>query len=255
MPGGRSDLGGVSRRFDTALLGIGFLVVWEIASLIIGPGILSPPIETLLRALSLVGTWGLWVQAASTGKTLALAFATVIVAGLAGGCLIGSSRLAAEVVEPVLAPIYAIPKIALYPIILLVFGLSPMATIVFATIHGIFPVMIFTIGGIRKIRPIYRQTAAVLHLPRWRTILYVLVPAALPDIVAGLRIGFATTLFGALIAELFASTGGLGFMLIRATNAHDMTDVMAITILLFVFATAANGLITRLEAHVRHGRD
>lgn len=242
-----------SQRFDTAFVLLGFLIVWEVASLIIGKGILSSPAATLIRAGSLVAGKTLWVQAASTGHTLLLACAIVFGVGLSMGCLVGASRLASDVVEPVLAPMYAIPKIALYPIILLVFGLTPAATIVFAALHGIFPVMIFTIGGIRKIKPIYLQTARVMRLTTRRTIVSILAPAAMPEIVAGLRVGFATTLFGALIAELFASTGGIGFMLIRATDAHNMTDVMAITLLLFVFAIAANGLITWLESRVRHG--
>ncbi len=244
----------IRARLDTAWLILGLLIAWEALSLAIGRGLLVGPIETLLRAGALLFTASLWSQAAATAYTLLLACLLVFVAGLGAGCLIGSSRLASDVVEPMLAPVYAIPKIALYPIILLIFGLSPMATIVFAAIHGIFPVMIFTIGGIRKIRPIYVQAARAMRLSRGQTIRAILVPAAIPEIVTGLRIGFATTLFGALIAELFASTGGLGFMLIRATDAHDMTDVMAITILLFVFAVAANALISRVETHVRHGR-
>lgn len=242
----------IARRGDTALLVLAFLLCWEVVSLAVGGDLLASPIATLRRALALLGTDALWSQAAATLHTLLLACLLVAVLGLCLGCLIGSSRLAAATIEPLLAPLYAIPKIALYPVILLIFGLSPLATIVFAAIHGIFPVMIFTIGGIRKIRPIHIATARVARLTRMQTILSVLLPAALPEIVTGLRIGFATTLFGALIAELFASTGGLGFMLIRATDAHDMTTVMAITVLLFVFAVAVNGAISRLEAHVRH---
>lgn len=242
-----------SHRFDMVYLIVGSLAAWEVTSLLVG-GTLTPPLETLARAGSLVVSKPFWIQAEATAHTLFFACAIVFGGGLAAGSLIGSSRLASDVVEPILTPMYAIPKIALYPIILLIFGLSPLATIVFAAIHGIFPVMIFTIAGLRKIKPIYVHTARVMRLTRFRTIVSVLLPAALPEIVAGLRVGFATTLFGALIAELFASTGGLGFMLIRATDNHNMTDVMAITVLLFVFAILANSLISRLEVHVRHSK-
>ncbi len=158
------------RRLDTALLVLVFLVCWELVAVLVGQDILTPPLTTLQRAVSLLSTEALWRQAASTGRTLLFACAIVLVGGLATGCLIGSSRLASLVVEPLLAPMYAIPKIALYPIILLIFGLSPLATIVFAALHGIFPVLIFTIGGIRKVRPIYLQTARVLRLTPLRRI-------------------------------------------------------------------------------------
>jgi NitT/TauT family transport system permease protein len=80
------------------------------------------------------------------------------------------------------------------------------------------------------------------------------LPAALPEIVTGLRIGFATTLLGTLMGELFASSEGIGFMLIRAMDIHNVPDIMALTLLLFVVATAANMVILAVEERVRsHG--
>ena len=78
----------------------------------------------------------------------------------------------------------------------------------------------------------------------------VLLPAALPEIVTGLRIGFSATLLGTLIGELFASDQGLGFMLIRAMEAHKVLDIMALTLLLFAFAASANALLLVVERRV-----
>jgi NitT/TauT family transport system permease protein len=84
---------------------------------------------------------------------------------------------------------------------------------------------------------------------------HILLPAALPEIVTGLRIGFSTTLLGSLIGELFASSEGLGFMLIRAMDIHNVPDIMALTLLLFLVAAAANTLILAVEKRVHsHGR-
>jgi NitT/TauT family transport system permease protein len=85
------------------------------------------------------------------------------------------------------------------------------------------------------------------RLAQARTILF---PAALPEIVTGLRIGFSTTLLGTLIGELFASNQGLGFMLIRAMDAHNVPDIMALTLLLFLIATGANTIILAIERRV-----
>src|SRR5262249_19410429 len=94
------------------------------------------------------------------------------------------------------------------------------------------------------------QTARVLRLAPVETPRTVLLPAALPEIVTGLRIGFSATLLGTLIGELFASDQGLGFMLIRAMEAHKVLDIIALTLLLFAFAAIANALLLVVQRRV-----
>ena len=91
-----------------------------------------------------------------------------------------------------------------------------------------------------------------MRLPAVGTVMTVMMPAALPEILMGVRIGISLTLLGTLIGELFASTSGLGFALIRATDVHAVADIMAITMLLFVFAASVNGLIQLIEQRMRH---
>jgi NitT/TauT family transport system permease protein len=81
----------------------------------------------------------------------------------------------------------------------------------------------------------------------------VLAPAALPEILSGIRIGIAVTLLGTLIAELFASSSGIGSALIRATELHIVVDIFALTLLLFLFAAALNTAVHWLERRIsRH---
>ena len=77
------------------------------------------------------------------------------------------------------------------------------------------------------------------------------MPATLPEIFTGLRIGFSLTLLGTMLGELFASQRGLGFLLIRAMEAHKVLDIMALTLLLFAFAAAANMLLLAVERRMR----
>jgi NitT/TauT family transport system permease protein len=126
------------------------------------------------------------------------------------------------------------------------------AKIAFGAIHGLFPMAIFTMNGVRNVATVYHKTAAVLGLSRWTTAKTVLVPAALPEIVAGLRLGTANTLLGILIGELFASTSGIGFILIRATESHNVVDIMSLALLIFIAAASMNGLLLLFEKHVRH---
>ena len=93
-----------------------------------------------------------------------------------------------------------------------------------------------------------------MRLSRLDLVRNILLPAALPEIVTGLRIGFSATLLGTLMGELFASSEGLGFLLIRAMDIHNVPDIMALTLLLFLVATAANILILAVERRVHsHG--
>ena len=124
----------------------------------------------------------------------------------------------------------------------------------FGAMHGFFPVALFAIGAIRNIPPVLLRTARVMRLSRLDLVRNILLPAALPEIVTGLRIGFSATLLGTLMGELFASSEGLGFLLIRAMDIHNVPDIMALTLLLFLVATAANILILAVERRVHsHG--
>lgn len=240
------------RNYDALLLLAGFLACWEIVYLFAGSDVVSSPAATVARALSLLRTQNFWRDAVSTG----IAFAYACVIGIAGGLLfglaLGLNRFAGDVADPILGTIYSIPKITLYPIILLVFGLSLAAKVAFGVIHGIFPVAIVTMNAVRNIAPVHRRTAKALRLSPVTAVVTVLAPAAIPEILSGVRIGVAVTLLGILIAELFASSSGIGFALIRATELHDVVDIFALTLLLFLFAVVLNAALHSAEKRLRH---
>ena len=164
--------------------------------------------------------------------------------------MLGAQRTASAVADPMLGALYSIPKITLYPIILLIFGLGISAKVAFGAIHGIFPVMIFVMGAVRNVNPLFVKTARSLNMSRSATIATILLPAALPEILTGLRIGFAAALLGTLVGELFASDAGLGFMLMRSIGNQDIPTVMALTLLIFLAAVAANAALSWLEARL-----
>lgn len=240
------------RICDALLLAVGSLACWEILYLLVGVDVVSSPSATIMRAAALLQTQNFWRDAESTG----IAFAYACLIGVGGGLLfglgLGLNRFAGDVADPILGTVYSIPKITLYPIILLIFGLSPAAKVAFGVMHGIFPVAIFTMNAVRNVAPIHRRTAKALRLSPLATIVTVLAPAAVPEILSGVRIGIAVTLLGILIAELFASSSGIGFALIRATDIHDVVDIFALTLLLFLFAVAINSLLHATERRVRH---
>jgi NitT/TauT family transport system permease protein len=243
-----------SRAADMIALVVGLLLAWQLLSLGVGEHIVSSPATTILRAVELLQSRSFWGHAASTGIAFGLACVIAVIGGVLGGLWLGLRRFAGDVADPILGTLYAIPKITLYPIILLVFGLSLSAKVAFGVIHGVFPIAIFTMNALRNVAPVYRRTARMLRLSPVATVATVLVPAALPEILTGVRIGFAVTLLGTLIAELFASTSGIGFALLRAADVHDVVDILALTMLVFAFAAIVNALLHLVERRVqRHG--
>ncbi len=235
------------------LVALGFIVAWQLLYMAVGADAVSSPLATIARATILLRTDTFWTDAAATGLAFGAACVIGIVGGIVLGLLLGLSRLAGDVADPILGTVYSIPKITLYPIILLLFGLGVSAKIAFGVIHGIFPIAIFTMNALRNVAPVYRRTAQALRLSPLATMTTVLAPAALPEIMSGIRIGIALTLLGTLIAELFASASGIGSALIRATEIHDVVDIFALTLLLFLFAAAINTGVQLIERRVRHG--
>ena len=96
------------------------------------------------------------------------------------------------------------------------------------------------------------KTARVLHLSRIQTLLTVVMPGALPEIVSGLRIGFSLTLLGVLIGEMFASQRGLGFLIMNAIGLHDVATIMATIMLLAIVAVSASGALLWLDHRLHH---
>jgi len=241
-----------STRLDYVLLGAGLLVIWQLVYWAAGPSIVSSPATTLRRAFELLRSEAFWGHAASTGAAFGLASVIAIAAGISVGLWLGLRRFAGDVADPVLGTLYSIPKITLYPLILLMFGLGLSAKVAFGVIHGVFPVAIFTMNAVRNVAPIYHRTARIMRLTPLATVATIMGPAALPEILTGVRVGVALTLLGTLIGELFASTSGIGFMLMRATDIHAVADILAVTLLLFLFATTVNGLLHFVERRIRH---
>jgi NitT/TauT family transport system permease protein len=175
-----------------------------------------------------------------------------VVAGLAIGLALGLNRVAAEVFEPFLLAGNSVPKIALYPIVLLFFGIGMPAKIAFGAIHGVVPVAIFTLAACGNVPPILFRAAAALRLTRWDMIRSVLLPAALPDIFTGIRLGFSLTLIGTLLGEMFGSQRGLGYLLMTAIGLQNTQVIMSVTLLLVVVAASVNTILLAQDRRLRN---
>jgi len=241
-----------TKAFDALLLLLFFLVLWQAVGSWTQSIAVSPPWTTFVYLADLILQPMFWGHVAATMGAFLLAFALSAVFGLGLGLLFGLQRFAGEVAEPVLAGFYTIPKVTLYPVVLLIFGLGLSAKVAFGVMHGLVPVTLLTLGAVRNLPPTLIRTARVLRLPPSKTIAWVLVPACLPDIISGLRISFSLSLLGVLIGEMFSSQRGLGFLLVSGMAQHNVPLSTAVVLLIVIVAIAANMLMLRLGRRITH---
>jgi NitT/TauT family transport system permease protein len=233
----------IRRIGDAGLLIIVVLCTWQGLYEAVGDVALTPPVTTLANAGALLRSAPFWRHLAATADAFSVSVVIGSLAGVATGLALGFHRFSGEVAEPILTAIYTLPKVTLYPLVLLVFGLGISAKIAFGIMHGIIPVILFTMNAVRNIDPVHLKTARVLGLTPWQTATTVLAPAVIPEIFTGLRVGFSLTLLGVIIGEMFASQRGLGFLVINGINTHDVPTMMAVILLIVVFAIAASSLL------------
>jgi len=242
---------GDARSLDTALLIVGLIALWQAGTLVLGKDALPSPVATVTKLAAIIGDEDFPRHAWETARAFLTALVISLAAGLLIGLALGARRLAGEVAEPMLTALYSIPKITLYPVILLLFGLGISAKIAFGVIHGIIPVILFTMNAVRNIPRVYLRSARAMRLTLAQTAGTIIIPAALPEIVSGFRIGFALTLLGTLIGEMFASQRGIGYMLVKAMETGDTATVMSLALLLVVLATAASAALLALDRRLR----
>ncbi len=231
---------------------IALLILWQIAFWLVGRDALLPPDETIRDLTRLLQTARFWGHIEETGTAFVIALAIAVVTGLAIGLMLGVNPMAAEVFEPFLLAGNSIPKIALYPIVLLVFGIGMPAKIAFGAIHGVVPVAIFTLTACGSVPPVLIRTAAAMRLTRWDMIRSVLLPAVLPDIFSGIRLGFSLTLIGTILGEMFGSQRGLGYLLMTAIGLQNVRVIMSVTLLLVIVAATVNGLLLFQDRRLRN---
>ena len=241
------------RAADTLVLLIVMLLFWEVLHRIAGETALPAPVPTMSYLMHNVATERFLSNSATTLVEFTFALMLAYSLGLAMGVWMGAHRLSGEVGEPILVALYSLPKITLYPVILLIFGLGISGKVTFGALHGILPVALLTMGAIRAIPHVYLRAARTLRLTPWQTIATVLIPATLPEVFTGLRIGFTVTLLGVLLGEMFASKQGLGAMIMTAMQLAQSQEMMAVAIILFTFAVLANALLLWIE-HRLHRR-
>lgn len=223
------------------------LVAWEaIPRLGLVHSLFLPPLSEALRV-----AWqdlpmyleNLLVTLAAIGSALVFACG----GGIVLGALIGSVPALRRTVTPLLSSLYAIPLVVMYPLMAAWIGIGPEAQITFASLYGLIPAALATAAGIQGIDPQLSLTARSMGATLVQRIVHVIVPAAIPSILSGIRIGGALAIVGVVVAQMLVSTAGLGFVITTYRTLLDAPHVFAAILFVLAIAIAFDSAIRLLE--------
>jgi NitT/TauT family transport system permease protein len=227
------------------------VLAWQCVFLLAGEDALRSPLETVRAAIALLSTELLWGHLSETARAFAMALSLAVVTGITLGIWLGYHRLSGEIFIPMLVGFASIPKVVLYPLVLLAFGLGLPARVAFGMMFGVPPIALSTISAVNNIRPVLLKVGRVLRLSPADMVRIVLVPAVMPEIMTGLRLGFSLCLIGTILGEMFAARRGLGYLLMTAIGLHDVSLIMALTLLLTLFAVCASAVLLTIDRRLR----
>jgi NitT/TauT family transport system permease protein len=177
---------------------------------------------------------------------LGLALGLSVALGL--GYLLAKSRLAERVLSPYLVASQAVPVVALAPLLVIWFGAGMLSKVLVCALTLFFPVLINTIVGVRSVERDLMDLMRSLRATRWQTFRYLEVPAALPVLFGGLKVGVTLSVIGAVVGEFVGADRGLGFLVSLARGLFDTPLLFVALLTLMVIALALYLLVAALEA-------
>lgn len=240
---------GVSDRLTALLAPLGVLVLWELLSRthVLDVRFFPPPTSILgtFEKLALDGT--LAQNTAISLERLLFGFLLGAVPALAIGLVMGLYRPVRLIVEPLVVATYPIPKSAILPLILLIFGLGEASKIVMVAIGVFYPVVINTAAGVMQIPSIYLDVGKNFGASRWQMFRTIAFPGALPFIMTGIKLGAGLGLILIAVAEMLGAQSGLGYMMWNAWQILSVNTMYVGLVMIAILGFAITMGLNELE--------
>jgi ABC-type nitrate/sulfonate/bicarbonate transport system permease component len=255
-PGGRWHRRGLTSAISTASV-IVVLAAWQLCASqgVVDQKLTSSPWGVVQAARFLIDSGQLGPEVASSAKLFGVGLGLAIVIGALGGVLIGWWRLVAAVFEPWIAILYAMPLIALLPLILVWFGIGFTAEVVMVVLISVFPVLVSVMTGTRNVDQQLVRLARSFCGSELAIIRTVLLPSLIPYFVAGVRLAIGSALVGVVVSEYFLGNGGIGGLIVTAGENLQSGEVFVGITILALSAIVMTGLLRRAERRFSQWRD
>ncbi|MGH8734654.1 MAG: ABC transporter permease, partial [Burkholderiales bacterium] len=176
----------------------------------------------------------------TTFYEIGIAMVIGCLSGMVVGIALGGSKFLSRAYEAYLYYLGPCPKIIFFPIMIMWFGVGPGSKIAMGAISCFFPVALNVAGGMREIDKVLIRVGKSFRANTWQMVTKIYLPAMRHPVINGVRLGLGVALIGTLLAEMFASQRGLGFLLMNGIGLHNVELIMAITLLIVAFAAAVS---------------
>ncbi len=240
-------------RLSQAGFVVACAVAWSVASdrHLVNP-LLLPSFTRVMSDLGELLRQGAYVSdLLVTLRELFIAFAIASALGLLTGYFVGRSRFLSRAFEPLIGGLYSVPTILLFPLFVLYFGIGQGSKIAMGSTIAFFPIALTTIAGLANVDAGLVRAARSMGATNWSLFWSVMLPAALPVIAGGLRLGLILALLAILGGETIASIDGLGRRIVDAADSMETSKMFAYTLLALAMAICLNAAVTAAERFAR----
>ncbi len=222
---------------------LGILLFWEIStrSNLLDARFFPAPSSIFYYLIFISPGEGLWTDINASLYRIFWGYLAGCISGIALGVSMGLNRTVRTIIYPLVALLYPIPKIAILPLIMLIFGIGEMSKIVVVAIGSFFLVLINTLHGVDGVAKIYHDIAQVYHIKKHNFVLRVILPGALPAIFTGLKLAIGYSLVIVVAAEFSGADAGIGYLIWQSWETFSIKAMYA-----GIFVIGALGLVFSL---------
>lgn len=233
---------------------IALVLLWQLLSStgVLPPSKLVSPVAVAHEGWTLITTnnpsYGtLQYSLAISAERWGIGFSIGTVVAIILAVITGLSRVGDFILDPIVQVLRAIPLLGILPLFIVWFGIGELPKDLIVLFGALFPMYVNTYAGIRGVDPKLGELSRVLGLSRWERIRHVVVPGALPEALAGIRLGSFASLLALVVAEQFNTNAGLGFMITQAESFLQNNIIVVVLVVYAVLGLLANGVIRLIE--------
>jgi ABC-type nitrate/sulfonate/bicarbonate transport system permease component len=232
------------------------LVGWELTGrYILTNQLFFVPVSRVIVALiELAQTGELQRDFAASFTAIFYGMVLAVVVGIAFGILIGASRTVSDYTEPYLNALYSTPLVAIAPLLILWLGIGIASKVAVVFLISVFPIIISTASGVRNVDRNFIDVAKSFGATKSQIVWRVLVPAALPFVLTGVRLAIGRAIVGVVVGELFGANAGLGYLIYTSGQTFDVPSLFAGVVSLAFAGVALTWMLRKLEDSFLRGR-
>ena len=231
-----------------------FFVIWEYYGRRMDPIFMAPPSAIFEAAVTLIRSGALEKAMAQTLWPFAVGMALTVIVGILLGIVMAQWRMLEYVLDPFINALYAIPRIALVPLIILWAGLEFAGKVTILVSVAIFPITVNTYAGIRDVRGSMLEIGRAYGATEWQIFWKIVLPAAVPFIMAGVRLAVGLAIIGIIVAEFFTAISGLGGMIVEYANVFATAKLFVPIIVIALIGVVLTELVMWLERRISRWR-